>query len=619
MKCKFTLPGIVFMLMVSIFFSGCEFIYSLLDSEGEKSVDPLAEEETVAPLEAINQTFEGELDTDIWIGSGYSTHVIAKDPVFSSWPQYGDALVDTHGKVYEIGSYGSSLKIQKIYVAQESAVSFDYKCDLFYDSYFRVYVDDSSDPDFEATGAGQMWLNGSVILSEGTHSVTFKTTDQSYGSVYLDNITLAPNVTDSVDIYPKGLQETYVEGISIQFTAKALRSDGSVIAGKNAVWTSSRGTIGQNGLFTPGTSSGMSKITATIDGKSASNENVKIHGEDYLLDPVIINGHEFTGRITNGNIVPGWSPVSDTENVQLEDPTPRYSTFTADGFFVLKGTSVGKGIYVGISRVDDDYKYRYAYFLPAGDFGQRIWLRFGEGEYDVVVCQMDAVYREGYDGYECEISSYSNMDVIAYYRVTNDTGLPYSKDDCAFLMPSADCQSDDYIVSNAFNAVISELPEDATLGQKLQALYDWELRRTHYDFVSTKTPSGAPSGDRRKKQDAVHVVLYEMAVCEGYANLYTALVRLLGVKAAFQGSNEMNHGWTELFYNGEWKLVDVTWDDSVSSSSVSNVEKNPTKESYNYFLIDESGIMDDHYDNESYYSRSVAARPKELIFPHNKS
>ena len=614
MKGKFALLITLFVLMFSILFSGCKFFYNLIEgdsTDGGKTKTGSKDDGngSTMTLESICQTFENGLDSDVWICKGRYAGVVERDPVFAAWPQYGDALVDTHGKVFELG-YNSSLKTCEIHVSEESAVSFDYKCNTY--NYLKVYVDDETEPAFEATGHGEMWQNHSVILSKGTHSLTFVNSGYYYDYIYLDNFTLAPNRTASVDIYPKGLQETYAGGMPIQFSAKALRSDGSVISGKNAVWTSSGGTVNSNGLFSPGSSSGMVSVTATIDGKKSSNNTVKVHGENYLSDSVTINGHEFTGAVTNGAGL-----LNDGEGVHWAGPTPRYTSFTADGFFVLKGTSATYDLYVTVKKKGDEENCFTDYIIPKGDFGQRIWLRFGDGEYMVTIWAVEALFNENYDGYEGEFNGFTTVYRIALLNVTNNTGLQWSKDDAAYLMPSSVCQSDDFVVSNAFNAVMAELPENAVLGQKLQALYDWELRRSHYDFVSTKDDEGGDSNSRRKKQDAVHVLLYKMGVCEGYANLYTALVRHLGVKAAYQTSRKMGHAWTELYYNGDWKLVDITWDDPVYESSVSNVEKNPTKENYCYFLIDRTGVDNDHYDNSTDNSRSAVATPVVVSLPEH--
>lgn len=533
-------------------------------------------------LNNINQKFEEELDTDIWVTSG-NAEVIDCDPIYAAWDQYGDALVDTHGKVFKLKNsfYPASLKILRITVAEDSTLSFDYKCDLWTSNLFNVYIDNNSEPSFQTTGYCQMWQKGSVILSSGTHSVKFETVspDGYYSSslsnaTYIDNITLAQNITNSVDIYPKGLQETYINGDSIQFRAKALRSDGSIIEGKEVTWSATGGSIDENGVFTPGNTTGLYTVTATIDGKTASNQTVNIHGADCLSEPVIINGHEFTGVVTNVS-----GTRLDLEGITWEDPTPSGNVFTTDGFFVLKGTAEHE---IEICVQKDHIQTFYT--LPKGNFEERIWLRCGEGEYTVLIFP-------------------------GKLFVTNNLETDYSSDECLYLMPSGLCQSDNFIVSNVFNAVMAELPLDATLGQKLQALHDWEIHTLHYDLVSYNHE------EERKAQDAIHVIKYGMALCEGYANLYAAFARLLGVLTAFQESSAMNHGWVECFYNGEWKLVDVTWDDPVSSYNDSNVEKNPTSENYKYFLIDRTGVDGDHYDNNAYNQRSAIASYKT---PHVK-
>ncbi len=603
------------------------------------------------PLPEINDIVFGNSDWNVLVG-GLSAGIVDRDPVFSQFPQYGDALVDTHGKVFELATHtttttfkdsnnvrggNSALLIKNIIVSEESALSFDYKCDLFYGygdgvlrkNYLRVFIDDEAEPAFEAYGSGQMWQKESLILSAGTHSVKFlaETEEGWYGwyiknAAYIDNVTLAPNTIASVDIYPKGLQETYVNGDTIQFSAKALRSDGSVIPNKDVTWTSTGGSIDSNGLFTPGNTKGTFTVTASIDGFTASNKTVKIHGSDYLTDPVTINGHTFTGNIT---YYQQNSAREDTNKITFLDPTPKYSSFITDGFFVLKGNARDTCAYVRVVKYDDDdstykefnrdYKYQTSYIIKPGDFEQKIWLRFGDGDYDVTIFEASVTFYEDYDGYEGASLNYSypgdsEPGSFIWFNVTNKTTFNHSADDCAYLLPSYYIQCDDFLITNAFNAVMAELQPDATLGMKLQALYDWEARRSHYDYVSFTDTSTT----KRKRQDALHVLKYGMCVCEGYADLYTAFARLLGVKAAYQSSANLNHAWTELNYKGKWKMVDITWDDP---SETGTVDKNPTAENYWYFLIDPNDarhakrdsegntITPYQYDRVTDYSRSA--------------
>ena len=52
----------------------------------------------------------------------------------------------------------------------------------------------------------------------------------------------------------------------------------------------------------------------------------------------------------------------------------------------------------------------------------------------------------------------------------------------------------------------------------LTALHDWEVHRMYYDYDSLN--------GQRKAHDALHTLEYAMGVCEGYANLFTALERV---------------------------------------------------------------------------------------------
>ena len=576
-------------------------------------------------IKSVSEANTNAINAAMWIVNGFSSEVADKDSVFASWPQYGDALVDTHGKVVKLATFkqedgknasgNSSLSIKDIGVSEPSTLSFDYKCDLlnwtgddgvYHKNYLKVYVDDLNTSVFEASGSRQMWQKASLKLLPGVHTIAFEsgTDDGWYGggltnATYLDNFTLVPDTIASVDIYPKGLQETYVNGDKLQFSAKALRSDGSVIDGKSVTWTCTGGSIDSNGLFTPGSTEGTFTVTATIDGQTATNQNVKVHGANYLTDPVTIGSNTFTGEITDGAGI-----RYNTNNIIWYDPTPAYRSFTTNGFFVIKGSVTNtKGISVFVrkqgpdallvaydekgnpyNKYNPDYKYQAVFYIPAGDFNQRVWLRFGDGDYDVYIEEVIKTNEyEDYDGYEGSVYSWWTSDEAnsrLYYKVTNKTGLNLSADDYAALTPSAYCQCDDFLVSNPFNAIMAELPANATIGQKLQALYDWEIHQFHYDFVSF---SNNQSTKKRKKQDAVHAVKYGMAVCEGYADLYTAFARLAGLKSIYQASNDFNHAWTEVCYNGAWKMIDSTWDDP---SEVNTTKKFPTSENYSYFLID---------------------------------
>lgn len=550
-------------------------------------------------LSSFSQNFDEELDGN-WSVNGLSASVIESDPIFAEWAQYGDALEDSHGKIFKLSTYDGSrtgdslLKISNISNSVDSAISFDYRLDLWTSNSFTVYVDD--EVKFSTTGYGEGWRKGSINLSAGNHVVEFKAKTDGYyspgmtNSVYLDNISLVPDTTESVGIYPKGKQETFVNGNTIQFTANALRSDNSIRSVRDVSWSCTGGTITQDGLFTPGSTSGTYTVTASVDGKQASNSTVIVHGENYLEDSVTINGTTFTGYS-------GSTTSFDTGTISFEI-APSGSSFEADGFFVLKGkvTNPKTQNHAIIVIKSGDYETSY---LLKDEFYERIWLRFGNTNgYTVIVGDMKTITFSG----ECYMGC--SYDYSKTWTVTNTSSVQ----DAEYLLPSYFCQGDNFIVSNTINAILAELPQDATVGQKLQALHDWQIHALHYDNVSLNHSS------QRKLQDAVSVLKNEMAVCEGYANLYACFARAIGVKTRYQASSRMNHGWVQCYYNNEWKLVDVTWDDPVASNSDSYTEKNPYAENYKYFLIGLTGVNEDHHDDVTDPGRSAIKPTQPLRF-----
>lgn len=538
----------------------------------------------------LSQDFSSELDPLLWVPGGVSS-CVSNDEIYSAWVQYGKALVDTHTKVYKLATRNensvsgtSTLQIFEVKPTVDSSLSFDYKLDLFAEDYFRVYVDGVKK--FEATGYGQTWRTASVDIPAGKHTILFSTekTTTRYSTTfknlaYIDNVSLVADETVSVDISPKGKQETYINGFNIQFTANALRSDGTARSGRTVTWSSTGGSIDQNGLFTP-TTPGTYTVTATIDGVQASNNTVVVHGEDYLEDSVTLNGETFTGYA-------GATGTKSTGTVNFTK-APVATTFSADGFFVLKGTVNNSNTrnYAMVSVSCGSYD---TFVLLHDDFYTRVWLRFGEGPYTINIYDMTSI---SFDGDQYTGGGFSSANTITY-TVTNTHPI----ENAMQLMPSYYCQGDDFIVSNVVNNVVASLPENATTGQKMQALHDWQIHLLHYDNVSLKS--------YRKKQDAVTVVKNTMGVCEGYANLYASLVRSIGVRTKYQSSSSMNHGWVQCYYDGQWRLVDITWDDPVASQSLDYVEKNPYAENYKYFLIGTTGVNNDHYSDTTETRRAA--------------
>lgn len=96
-----------------------------------------------------------------------------------------------------------------------------------------------------------------------------------------------------------------------------------------------------------------------------------------------------------------------------------------------------------------------------------------------------------------------------------------------------------------------------TLYEQEKAIHDYMALHVIYDPVLKET--GEPS-----TMDVYYprgVFVNGVAVCNGYALSFKLCMDILGIPCKMIPSNQMNHAWNAVQLEGEWYLVDVTWDD----------------------------------------------------------
>lgn len=142
----------------------------------------------------------------------------------------------------------------------------------------------------------------------------------------------------------------------------------------------------------------------------------------------------------------------------------------------------------------------------------------------------------------------------------------------ADLMPSLDIQSAHADIIALANEITSGLQSDR---EKLIAIHDWVASNIKYDVEDFLAPP------IEKPQDALSVLRRKSGVCSGYSSLTAALLRASGIPARVVGGwarqwnetwadllqnlpedllSDGNHAWNEVFVDGRWIPVDVTWD-----------------------------------------------------------
>ena len=412
---------------------------------------------------------------------------------------------------------------------------------------------------FNADGTfGGVMTSDFVIGNEIT--ITSETAGSYYGvwakNAAVDNYEVA---VCTYEITPKGVQNV-ISGNTIAYNLKMSFMDGTV---ENAVKEFTTENTG--------------KQTFTVE-HGAINKAVEVNVlfADYLTEPITYMGNTYngidsdtmSGSTENVNLNSSFQQIKDIS--KLEVVYPDKNTFSADAFFPLKLKVNNPDMYqfmaIIISDGTNTEHYTYRGTGENGEINTRIWLRWGAGEYTVKLYDLISVSWDYenvggtsddgkviYQGDNVVAGSYYYAEGSDYPAVTftvNNT----RNEDGTWLYPSSVVQADDINIMNKAADITYGLE---TAYDKAKAIHDWIVLNHFYDSDSL---AGA-----RKRQDAVAVMEYGMAVCEGYANLACALIRNCGIEVKFILSTSINHGWNHVNVgtadNPDWRLLDCTWDD----------------------------------------------------------
>jgi hypothetical protein len=232
---------------------------------------------------------------------------------------------------------------------------------------------------------------------------------------------------------------------------------------------------------------------------------------------------------------------------------PKVSNFECEGYFTLKGNYSGTGFarYMCVTVFKENTLYDDNYYIEGLNFEKRIWLRYGAGNYIVKI-------------YPAPIHDYTDFTKDPEYITSPQSAYPTHwfniknnrNEDGIFKYPSYAVQSDESIIKERAISVLTKANKlNSTTKSKSLYLMFYVLDTLTYDYQS------AISINFRKQQDALYCMNTGNAVCEGYSNLYGALLRSIGIKAKVVRNK--THAWNEVQdENGSWFLVDCTYNDT---------------------------------------------------------
>ena len=416
---------------------------------------------------------------------------------------------------------------------------------------------------FNADGTfGGVMTNDFVSGNEIT--ITSETAGSYYGvwakNAAVDNYEVA---VCTYEITPKGVQNV-ISGNTIAYNLKMSFMDGTV---ENAVKE-----------FTT-ENTGKQTFTVKHGGINKAVE-VNVLSADYLTEPITYMGNTYngidsdtmSGSIENVNLNSSFQQIKDISKLEVSYPTG--NTFKADAFFPLKLKVNNPDMYqfmaIVISNGTNTEHYTYRGTGENGEINTRIWLRWGAGEYTVKLYDL-ASFSWDYENVggtsdDGKVIYQGDNVVVGSYYCKEDSDYPAvtftvnntRNENGTWLYPSSVVQADDINIMNKAADITYGLE---TAYDKARAIHDWIVLNHFYDNDSL---AGA-----RKRQDAVAVMEYGMAVCEGYANLAAALIRNCGIEVKYISSSSMVHGWNHVNVgtaDDDWRLLDCTWDDPIGDN-----------------------------------------------------
>ncbi len=259
---------------------------------------------------------------------------------------------------------------------------------------------------------------------------------------------------------------------------------------------------------------------------------------------------------------------AEEEKVRAEEERAR-----AEAIANAPDTSINNSIYHISGVVDTSVKW-IMYSIEKGNFKEVVTVAASNGRY-----ANNVSLRDGAGTYKISVFKSSTERFNSPYSfVTTIKVENLDERDMSFLLPSEQVQSDNAEIVS----LMKELTQNATSkADGVKKIHDYITQTVKYDFVSYQDGTFA-----NKEYDALTVLRKPLTVCSGYSSLFAALLRAYGLrakivhgKAVVAGGFE-DHAWNEVQLNGEWKIIDSTWNTTLKSSK--------------YYFISEEDFTETH-------------------------
>ncbi|MGL5067841.1 MAG: transglutaminase-like domain-containing protein [Sarcina sp.] len=171
--------------------------------------------------------------------------------------------------------------------------------------------------------------------------------------------------------------------------------------------------------------------------------------------------------------------------------------------------------------------------------------------------------------------------------------------------------------NNAIKSKANQIVENATSDyQKAQDIYVWISENVKYDTSAYGT-----------KDPAIYAFEHEKAVCTGFAGLYSAMCRDIGLSVRQIGGigNGQEHTWNQVYVDNKWVNVDCTFASSLFKSAMQSEVTLTSQEAYKALTINEPttiirGYNSYTFEKSDYFNTSNFMNNRKaeyLIYEYN--
>ena len=132
-------------------------------------------------------------------------------------------------------------------------------------------------------------------------------------------------------------------------------------------------------------------------------------------------------------------------------------------------------------------------------------------------------------------------------------------------------EEDQAILDVCAEVIETMVPAGGSAYDQELAVHDWMIAHGRYD---NNRLSQLPDFQENPNNDNPYGFLVDgVGICMGYTTTFQLFMDLLGIQCITVEGTAYNytetHAWNQVYLDGDWYCVDVTWDDPTTSGTVS--------------------------------------------------